>query len=420
MRSNGPGAGRDGRIVLALAILSGISYVATTAITSPDQFGLASDVYATAVDSWLSGGDLYRVSPDERPGFFYLYPPVTLLLFLPHALLGAGMGAYLLQTAINIVVVLAIALVLKRAIERRGVELSALDQGLLLGFVAISPYAMPHFIEGQVTLWLALALAVGFDAIDRDREALAGGAFAAAAVIKVFPAAIGLWLLRLRLWRGVLAAMAVGIGALVAGIVFGPDLTERYITDILVNRYEGQTYDRVADITNDVGGIRRQLAGITGATGPWMTPVSLAILVPLLALAYRRIDTDTHRLAGILATLTALLLFMPLQPLYMALLFFPVVLLIFTLESGPARWMVLIGTLATVFMIDYENYMDWIQWTPEMISGPLEALGEAFYTVMLPTDVGLWLFLLAAILIHTEWYQARYHSDRVHSTDSDR
>ncbi len=395
-------------MVLVLAILSGVSYAATTAIMTPEQFGLASDVYATAVDSWLGGGELYRVAPPDRPGFFYLYPPVTVVLFIPHALLGAGLGAYLLQTLLNLIVVLAIFIVLSRALNRRGIELSRLDRGIVLGFIAISPYAMPHFIEGQTTLWLALALVIGFDAIDQNASGVAGGAFALAALIKVFPAALGLWLLRLRLWRGVITAISVGGGVLVAGLVLMPDLTGQYLTDILLERFEGQSFERVGDMTHDVGGIRRQLAGITGTTGPWMTPVAVAILGPLVALAYRRIDTDIHRLAGILATLTAVLLFMPLQPLYMALLFFPVVLLLVTLKRGPARWSLLGGILATVTMVDHENFALGVQVLPEPIKTPIATFGELFYSVLLPTDIGLWLFLLSAVLIQSTWYIERY------------
>lgn len=404
--------GQDGRVVLALAILSGLSYIASTALVSPEQFGLASDVYTTAVESWLDGGDLYRVAPEDRPGFYFLYPPVTVILFVPHALLGAGLPAYLLQTILNILVVLAIATMLSRALDRRGIELSPLDRGLLFGFVAISPYAMPHFVEGQTTLWLALALVIGFNALDHHRDDIAGGVFAAAALLKVFPAAVGLWLIRLRRWRGVVVAVAVGLGALAIGLVLSIDLSVEYLSEVLVNRFEGQSYERVADITRDVGGIRRQLAGLTGTTGPWMTPVALAVLGPLLAMAYRRVDTDIHRLAGVLATIAALLLFMPLQPLYMALLYFPVVLLLFTLAAGPARRMLLGGTLASVAMIDYENFASYVQWLPDPLQAPSEALGEVFYTVMLPTDIGLWLFLLTAVLLHTNWYVDRYELDR--------
>ena len=411
MSSKPLGAGLDGRIVLVLGTLAGVSYVTNTALSSPDQFGLASDVYATAVGSWLDGGELYRVAPEDRPGFFYLYPPITILLFIPHAILGAGIGSYLLQTAINVLVIVAIILVIFRALDRREIELRILDRAVVIGFVSISPYAMPHLIEGQTTLWLALALAVGFDAIDRDQEGIAGAAFAGAALIKIFPAAVGLWMLRLRAIRGVIAAMLVGIGALVVGIVFGPDLTQQYLTEILIDRHSGQT-ERVADLQGNTGGIHRQLAAITGTTGRWLTVAAAAILLPLLGLAYRRIDTDVHRLTAILATVSALLLFMPLQPLYNALLFFPVVLLVFTLAKGPARLLLHLGILLTVTMVSFDNYLDWTEWFPSPVEGWLASFGEVFYTFAVPPNIGLWLLLLSAILVHTTWYTDRYPVSR--------
>lgn len=401
------GAGRDGRIVLAVAIGMGLAYLGSSVSGGAGQVGLASDVYATAVDSWLGGDDLYRVAPEDRPGFYFLYPPASVPLFVPHALLGAGMGAYLLQTAINLAVAGTTVVVLLRALGRRGIELRRIDRILLAGFVFLSPYAMPHFIEGQTTLWLALALVVGFDALDQRREALAGGAFAVAALIKVFPAAIGLWLLRLRSGRGVAAAIGVGVGALVVGLVFGVDLTEQYLTEILLDRHDSQL-DRVTELGPDTGGAHRQLTAITGITGTWLTILSAAVLVPLVGLAYRRIDTDIHRVTAVLATVSALLLFMPLQPLYNALLFFPVLVLVFILAAGPARWLLHLGILWTLVMVSHDNYVEMLEMLPGALEGPSVAIADAFYTFAIPPDIGLWCFLGVAILVHTDWYTERY------------
>lgn len=404
-------AGRDGRLILAIGIFMGLSYLASSVSGGFGQIGLASDVYATAVDSWLAGGDLYRVAPEDRPGFFFLYPPATIPLFVPHALLGAGLGAYVLQTAINAVVTAAIAIVIVRALRRREVEVGGLDLVLLAGFVFLSPYAMPHFIEGQTTLWLALALAVGFDALDRQREALAGGAFAVAALIKVFPAAIGLWLVRLYSWKGVAVAIGVGLGTLVVGLVFGLELTQQYLSEILLDRHDSQI-DRVTQLGPDTGGAHRQLTALTGITGPWLTVLTGAVLLPLLALAYRRVDTDIHRLTAVLATVSVLLLFMPLQPLYNALLYFPVVILVFALAAGPARWLVHLGILWTLVMVSHDNFVAYLHHLPDVLAGPAETIADAVYTFAIPPDLGLWCFLAAAILVHSDWYAERYRLTR--------
>lgn len=407
MASNATDAGRGGRIVLALSIFMGLSYLGTTATGGMEQFGLASDVYATAVDSWLGGDDLYRVAPDDRPGFFFLYPPASVPLFVPHALLGAGLGAYLFQTLLNILVLGATVVALVRALGRRGIELGRIDLVLMAGFVALSPYAMPHLIEGQTTLWLALALVIGFDALDQRRELLAGGAFAVAALIKVFPAAVGLWLLRLRATRGVAVAIATGMGALVIGLVFGVELTEQYLTEILLDRH-GNQIERVTQLGPDTGGAHRQLTAITGVTGTALTVLTAAVLLPLLGLAYRRVDTDVHRLTAVLATVAALLLFMPLQPLYNALLYFPVVVLVFALAAGPARWLLHLGILWTLVMVSHDNYVEWLEVLPTGLADVLIPMADAFYTFAIPPDIGLWCFLAAAILVHTDWYTERY------------
>lgn len=386
------------RVVLLLGVLSGISYTITTALMSPEQFGLATHVYVTATDAWLNGTNPYTVSPDHLPGYRFLYPPIVLLVFLPHALLDGAL-AIALQTVINLVAGLAIVGIIWRALERRGVALDRIDRVLILAFVLISPYGVPQLIQAQTTLWLALAFAIGFDAIDRDRERLSGFAFALAAIIKVFPAAVGLWLLRLRAWRAVAIAITTGISAILLGaVVLGPDLTVYYLTEVLLGRYEHQGYQRAADPFSTVGGVRRQLAGLFGLEGRWLTVVSLAVLMPILGLAYRHVETDLDRQTAALATVIALLLFLPLQPLYFPLIYFPLLVVLYRMEFGPARVALLVGILVTFVMIDLEPALAAIATLPPAVADPLSNVTIAAFTIALPPDIGMWALLLACVI----------------------
>lgn len=386
-------------MLLAISILSGVSYTITTALMSPEQFGLASSVYATAVETWLDGGNPYTVTPDHLAGYHFLYPPIALLVFLPHGLLGLE-GAYAIQIVANILVGLAFVWLLHGALDRRGISLKRIDIALIGGFVLLSPFGVSQLIQGQTTLWLALGVAIGIDAIDRHREDIAGASFAFAAIIKVFPAALGLYLLRMRAWRAVAVAIATGLGALLLGaILLGPDLTTHYVTEVLLARYERETYHRVTDPHTSVGGIRRQLGGLFGVPGGYMTPLSLAVLLPILGVTYWSVETDIQRQGAALATIVALLMFLPLQPLYFAFIFFPLVILLFTLEWGMARYLLLGGVLVSLVMIDLDPLLDFIVVLPEGMETVVAALATAFYQVALPTDIGMWLMLLACVAI---------------------
>lgn len=382
------------RLVLAIGALSGIQYTASQALFSPDQFGLASSVYVTAADTWLAGGDPYGVHPPGLPGYYFIYPPIMLLVFAPYAILGGPTLAYAGQLLSNLAVGVAIAWVLGRALGRRGIDLAGVDWLVIGGFVIASPLGVAQFIQGQTTLWLALALAVGFDLVDRDRPVAGGAAFALAATVKLFPAVTGLWLLRRRAWRGVAAAVGVGLGALALGAaIVGVDLTEQFITEVLLGRLEDQSGRRQTNAASSVGGIGRQLHGLFGVSGPGSTPLAIAIALPILAACYRRVDTDVRRLGGMLATVLVGLMVLPLQPLYFAFIYYPVVVLLYRLEPGWASAMLVGGTLLTLVKVTLDPVVRTLEVLPEPITTVGPDLATALFSVALPTDIAMWLLL---------------------------
>jgi hypothetical protein len=391
---------RSTRLVFALGILTGLTGVTTTAIVDPRQFMLASDVYLAAGDAVLGGGDIYEVTPPDHPGYHYIYPPIISCLFGPHALLGTELASFALQTLGNVGAAGGIVVVLQRALARRGVTLTRLDRALLAGFVLASSYSAITVLNGQVTLWLAFAVAVGLDGLDRNRDRLAGSAFAAAALVKVFPATLGLWLLRRRSWGGLAAALVTGFGGLALGaLAFGPDLTVTYLTDVLPGRNDG--FHGAPPPTETVGGAQRQIAALSGLSTPLVAVLAFAVLAPVVAALYRRVDTDERRQAAILGTIVATLLFLPLQRLYMSLLFVPLVVLLARVPSGRDRTVLLTGTVLSFVRLDYD-----------VVAGTVDAMGlpggvetatltvsEAVMRVILPPTLGLWVLLCACLLV---------------------
>ncbi|MFT4884287.1 MAG: hypothetical protein ACI8U4_001801 [Natronomonas sp.] len=399
--SDTPDTHTSTRVVLVIGILVGIVSFAFMWLTAPEQVRLASNVYLRAGEALLAGENVYEVSP---PGleYYYLYPPIVTLLFVPHALIGSSPVAFAIQTALNVAASVGTAAVTFRALQRRGVTVERLDFALLAGFVLTSAYAAIPLINGQVTHWLALAFAVGFDALDRRREALAGAAFAGAALIKVFPAAIGLWLLRRRAWRAVCVAVLTGLGGLLLGaLLFGPDLTVTYFSDVLVGRYTGSSFDGTPTVSRNVDGIRRQLAALIDVSRPVRTVLAAAILAPFLAVLYNRVNTDYRRQAAALGTVVATLLFLPLQPMYSLLFVFPLSILLYRLPAGRPRTVLLVGVLFSYLVVGYEEVEIAVGAAPlpAGVSAPLLDIAETVFTVILPPTVGLWLLLVACVLV---------------------
>ena len=391
---------RNIRVLLVFGILAGISTYLVTPLEQPAQFRLASDVYYYAVTSFLDGGDLYGVYPPDRSGYAFLYPPATVVLFLPHILLGSAAAAYVLQTILNIAAALGTAIIIFRALVRRGATVGRIDLVLLGAFMLFSTYSAIQFLNGQVNLWLAFALAIGFDAIDRNRDRVAGGAFAFAALLKVFPAVLGLWLLRIRSWIGVAVALSTGIAGLLVGVLlFGPELTITYLEEVLLCRFEGETYDGRPDPGQNVDGIHRQLAAIWPG-GPYHTIIGFVIIGTLLTAASLDVNTRINRDAAALATIIAILLFLPLQPLYFPLITFPLFMLLYAQTSRIVRWLLIIGTVLTLVHLDPASIDLWIEWVglPAGIADPVTMSTAALFTFILPPTLGLWILLLACIV----------------------
>lgn len=402
--SRGPQAVQtSARLVLVAGILAGVGNLVFTPVFGPEQFMLASDVYLTAAEALRSGTDIYAATPPDRPGYRYIYPPIVVLVFLPHALLGTSAAAFAIQTVLNVAAGVGLGVLCARVLARRGVVLTRLDRLLLVGFALVSSYSAITVVNGQVTLWLAFAFAVGFDALDRDRGGVAGTAFALAALVKVFPAAIGLWLVRTRSWRALLAAVTTGLLGLGLGVaVLDPDLTVTYFTEVLTGRYDG--FDGPPDPAQSRGGAQRQIATLLGVGPPWLTPLAALCLGPVVVTLYRRVDTGIERQAAILGTIVATLLFFPLQRLYLSLCIVPLVTLLYVLGEGRARQVLLAGTLVSFLRIEHEVVVAVIETLalPTAVSEAMLVAVEWLFQFVLPTTLGLWLVLIACLLVGFE------------------
>jgi DNA-binding transcriptional regulator YdaS (Cro superfamily) len=361
-------------------------------------------VYYHAAESLLDGGDIYEVAPPDRPGYYYIYPPVVIFAFVPHVLAGSPVGAYLLQTGLNVCFGAGIAIVLWRALARRGVSLSRLDAVLLFGFALLSSYSAISVVNGQVNIGLGFAIALGLDGLDRNRGEVAGLAFALAALVKVFPAVLGLWLLRRRAYRGVAVAIAVGLTGLLVGLLaLGPDVTATYLTDVLTGRYDG--FDGAPDPTQTRAGAQRQIAALFGIGPPYVTPLAALSLAPILGYLYLDVETAIQRQATALGTILVVLLFLPLQRLYMVLFVFPLVLLLYQLPGGRSRTLLLGSTLVSFVRLDFGVVEETMTALPlGGLDAPLLATVERLFEVVLPPTLGMWLLLGACVLIH---YDAR-------------
>lgn len=388
------------RLVLVLGLLAGIGQAYTLPMLSPEQVTLATDVYHHAAEAFLSGEDPYAVTPPNLPGYYFVYPPVVLGLLLPYGLLSPGL-AYAVQTALNVLATAGTAVVLVRTIERGGVDLDRVDRLLIGAFAFGSLGAVTNLLNGQVNPLLAFGIAAGVLALERDRETLSGVVLAAVATVKLFPALVGAWLLRVRAWRTIAAAIATGVGLFLLGVLaFGPDLTAAYVTEALARESSIATFEGGPDPGINKMTIRRQIAYLAPwVPGDLLFPVGAALLAPVVLASYRTVETLRDRLVALQATLLATLILLPLEPFYFSLAVFPSVALLYLVGGRWTRRAFLAGFLlaaAPLTMSSAEIWIETLSLSPGMADA-ITGIARAAFSFALAPMYGVWLMFGACI-----------------------
>ena len=213
-------------IVLVFRLLQFLAPTAT-----PLTYGYDFSFYWTAAWQVLHGQPIYSATqlttpyaPQGQQGF--LYPPPFAVFVIPFAALSSSTWnpGYLAWIAFGSVIAVATIYAIWRA-ERLGEHLEVLRGAgwwLLVGALLALPEVITELINGNVHLLLFALLGVGWLGVrrgDARGDALGGAAVGLAALIKLFPGVVILWLALTRRWRAV--GWAVG-AAVVASLVTLP------------------------------------------------------------------------------------------------------------------------------------------------------------------------------------------------------
>lgn len=402
---------RGPRLVLLVGLLFGLAYLAYTFALKP-AFGVNFRVYRVAAATALQGGDFYSAVPAGLPGqYTYLYPPVTVLFFLPFALVPDWQTGYAAITLVSVVACLLLGHLLVVVVERRRDELlPLLDRLLIHGYVLGSSLSLPSLVYGNVNLLLALLVAVAFAALEYEAETtrellddtyetLAGVLVGLAALVKLFPALFGAWWLRTRTTRPFGAMVATGVIGLVLGLaVFGVDATQQYFTQVLTSRLDPALFAGGLPPDEPYVTVRRPLAAF-GVSPARLDAVSAGVLAVPVLLLYRGPFVDHERLAAILGTLAAVLVFVPSLPLYLVFLYYPLVPLLYLVEARPARTLLLLGGAFVNFAFQFDDVRALFGYVPlpPVASDPLLAGARAVLSVATPPLWGVVLLLLGCL-----------------------
>lgn len=323
--------------------------------------------YRHAAELALDSQQFYDVAPPGLDDWaVFLYPPITTVVYYPFTLL-EWMTGYLILGGMNVLAGFVAAVVIVRFIERKMGSLGWVDVGLMTALFTLSPFSFGTMYYGNINILLALALIIGFVAMEDDRETMAGIAFGLAALWKVFPALIGIWLLWRRSWRAIATAIGIGGGGLIAGlIVYGWETTHYYFVEVLFGRTDtlrfvgGYPADGTYYIT-----LQRPLShliwfGWPGAPAELLLPATLVVAVALIAPFYYRLDDHFDVLIAIFATVIITVTVIPALQWYIVLLFFPMLPLLY-LWNGPGRIPFVLGAIVLFFNARPGNIVETIE-----------------------------------------------------------
>ncbi|WP_435317714.1 glycosyltransferase family 87 protein [Haloarchaeobius sp. TZWSO28] len=393
------------RFVLVLAVLAGGGHLFSVWSRAPSFLGVDFAVYRLAAQAALDGGPVYAVAPAVAPEFTFLYPPIAVLPFLPFALLSQPVG-FAVFTGLNLAAGLALGVLVWRYVEAHGVDLTRVDRLLLAAVCLVSSYRIGSVFYGQVNVYLALSLAVGFVALERDREWLSGTAFAIPAFVKVFPAVVGVWLLRRRAWRGVAAAVVTGIGLHLLGLlVFGPDLVATYLDVVLHERTGIEAFRGGLPIDATYMTLRRATSHLFPTAGSGVhAAAAFALLAPPVAFCYRDVSTHSRRLTAAFATVVGLLLFFPSYQVYVVYALFPLLPLLYLFPTTDPfrrpRQLFLAGAALSTAAASAGTLLAWLATVPA-VGGGLATVLRPLFTLASPTTCGLVLAVLACVWLHS-------------------
>jgi len=366
------------RLALVVGVLTGVLGVALAASEFQTDPQLDYHAYYFAGRAVLRGEPFVGTAIHE--GTFltvkeYVYTPITAPVFAPYGLLPSWQIGYVLNVAVLLATFYAIGRITIRYIERHGVTLDRTDRWLILGFSLFSGHTILALYRGNVDPIMLLLIVLGFLALERGEETRGGVLWAVAALFKLFPAFLGVWLLYRRAYRAIAAAVVTGVGFLLLGVaLFGIDAHVEFVEFILNERSRQGAFKGGLDPTITWITLRRPLSQVVPLSGNQLIVLSAAIMAPFVYLIYREAETELDRTVAFFATMLVLLItIVPSTLNYVVYLYFPVVALLYLATDRRTKYLFVAG-LILVSLPVYPQHVEMLVSATPLSPGLVEAI----------------------------------------------
>jgi hypothetical protein len=301
------------------------------------------DVFYFAAKQSLSGPIVY-----ETVYGLWTYTPASLLYFYPYALLFDFETALTIHRLMSVFVSISFGYVLTAFIQRHE-HMERIDRLAVFLFSIASVYPIVNVINGSFVGVFAMLLGAGWLLMESKRHS-GGALWALASITKGYPAFWGVYMVRIRNWRAVLAAVVTGMVSTVIGLlVFGIDAYVRFFTVAGRSRVRYEQFRGGASPDNEAVTPLRALGQLFPQIDPaiW-TPVILVVIVVLTIFAYYAIPADSlnNRATLLLVTVLGVWFIMPTsQDLDIYILYAPLLVLLFAERERLVQSLYVAGTV---------------------------------------------------------------------------
>lgn len=393
------------RIILTVGILVGVltTWLAWMELQSGDE--LDFHAYYIAGRAVREGESFVGWAITE--GSFltdkaYVYTPITAPLFAPYSLFPTWQSAFFVHTILLLIVFYGLGKLTIWAIESafadENRELPRSDRWLILGFYLLSGPTVLSLYRGNIDPLIVLLLFGGFLAVERDAQAVGGTMWAIAAVFKLFPALLGIWLFYRRSYRAIAAALIVGLGTVLLSLgIFGVNMHIEFIEHIIHDRSREGAFMGGLSPTSRWITLRRPLSYLLPVSGTQLMGIGLALMLPFLTILYYGAQSAHERLATFTGTLCVLLItVVPATAGYVVYLVPSLLCLVYVIDLREAKRCFL-GALVLINIPLYPQHIERILLTAPLPE-PAAATGTSMaWTVLTYSSIGLWAFLLTLV-----------------------
>ena len=398
---------------LAFTIILGGAAAAYLVLLSSFPAGDFQTYYAAAENA-VSGSQFIGADA-PMPHGSYVYLPITLLFFIPFSLLPQWTVAYPLLIGLNVAGGIILGHLVILILKERGVTLSNLNIALVVGCFTVSSVGVLNLLQTQPNLWLAVFVVAGFRFVQQDRPLMAGILFAIPAIVKLWPALLGVWLLYRHEWRAIAVAVATGVSAIIASVlVFGVDVNVRFFNHILAERSWTDNFAGGVDPDMQIVTIRRPISMLLPSLDPAFMAIIGLLICGVLLVTFYWLGTvgDIDPFLPFSATLVLMTIAFPSITPYAVFFLVPGVIYLYQIDTPAYIYSLSISTImiALTFTPKHINSIISLLPLPRIVS---TGINQLIRTVLQYGSIPLWgaLILLAMLGVislrrtstETEW-----------------